>query len=742
MRYHIAVKFLAVLLCALTLLCALGAVVGIAVIEHQDLYEEDFEQLLQDAKAQTLYSIASDIAMRYASDYLGGCDQTAIVNYYGQHAYSHYLYRDKIGWDILDETGRLLYASYRNGISWTTEKIPITGGSYLRMIGDAESAKTSATTPVDASQDPPPVSNTDPTEDSEDVSHDKYYFPDPETGEYFAYELVHEPMPEWTVVLYLQPTAWKEATAYGALLLIWQNRYALFWILGISLLVFAISAVYLCCAAGRKPGSNEIRAGGFNALPLDLYLACAAGILLLDALIADDLLNWFDLSYTGLFFVVICAALIPCLLLVSFCFACAAQFKEGNGRWWRKSVIGYTALASVDLLWKAITVWTPAAAIWSWNTAKAMVRFLWKIAAVIWEVFSGAAGWVWRKITGGFWWVGAELERVYTLLPVTWQWLLAGIAMVAILLLGFQSARGNDNSGSGLLLCVGICLVIVLYGAHAFGILLEGAKRMSRGELDAKVSDRLLVGAFRDFANDLNALGDVVKDAAQREMKSERMKTELITNVSHDIKTPLTSIINYVDLLQQPHTPDEEFQYLEVLGRKSQQLKKLIQDLMEMSRASTGNMTVTLEQVDAAEAVTQALGEFSDKLADRQLIPVFAVPADPLWMRADGRLVWRVLNNLLGNATKYAMPGTRIYVNLGSNRNQVCISLKNVSAEPLNVDAEELLERFVRGDAARNSDGSGLGLNIAKSLMEVQGGTLELTVDGDLFKATLTFPKF
>ena len=740
MKYHIALKFLAVLLCAVSLLSCLGAIVGIAVMEQQDLYEEDLEQLLRDAKEKTLQLIAHDLAMRYASDYLGGCDQNAVLNYYGAASYSEYLYRDKIGWDILDETGTLLYASYRSGISWADEKIPITGGSYLRMIGDAVPAKPSATAPADVTVTPPASSQKDSVEDGEDAGYDKYYFPDPETGEYLAYELVHEPMPAWTVVLYLQPTAWKEATVYEALLMIWQYRYGLFWLLGISLLTFAITAVYLCYAAGRKPGSDEIRAGGFNALPLDLYLVCAAGILVLDAWVFDELIHWFSLSYTGMFFVIVCAGIVPCFLLVAYCFACAAQFKEGGGRWWRKSVIGFTAITAVELLWNAITVWTPAAALRIWKAVKTLASFAWKIVTVTWEAFSGAVLWVFQTIAGTFRWIGAKAERVYALLPVTWQWLLVGIAMVVLLLLGFQSARDYYNSGAGLLLCVGICLVMVLYGAHAFGILLEGAKRMSRGELESKVSDRLLLGAFREFAADLNALADVTKEAAQKEMRSERMKTELITNVSHDIKTPLTSIINYVDLLQKPHTPEEEAQYLEVLGRKSQQLKKLIQDLMEMSKASTGNMAVHLEQVDAAETVTQALGEFDHKLAQSNLTSVFTPPAERLLMRADGRLAWRVLNNLLGNAVKYSLPGTRLYVTLERNRDRVLISLKNVSAAPLNVDPAELTERFVRGDASRNSEGSGLGLNIAKSLMEVQGGTLTLTVDGDLFKATLSFP--
>ena len=218
------------------------------------------------------------------------------------------------------------------------------------------------------------------------------------------------------------------------------------------------------------------------------------------------------------------------------------------------------------------------------------------------------------------------------------------------------------------------------------------------------------------------------------------MKTELITNVSHDIKTPLTSIINYVDLLQKPHTDDEETQYLEVLSRQSQRLKKLVDDLMEMSKASTGNITAQITRLDAVEAVTQALGEFSDKLENVQLVPVLDAPEAPVMMLGDSRLVWRVLSNLLSNAVKYALPGTRLYLSVRQNRNRVVIDIKNISKEQLGISAEELMERFVRGDASRNTEGSGLGLNIAKSLMELQKGQLKLLVDGDFFKVTLIFP--
>ena len=246
-------------------------------------------------------------------------------------------------------------------------------------------------------------------------------------------------------------------------------------------------------------------------------------------------------------------------------------------------------------------------------------------------------------------------------------------------------------------------------GANVFGTLLEAAKRMRAGDLDVKVDDKLMLGAYKDFAAELNGLNEVVQIAAQKQMKSERMRTELITNVSHDIKTPLTSIINYVDLLQKPHTEEEGKSYLEVLSRQSGRMKKLIDDLIELSKASTGNIPVELTKMDAVEAVNQALGEFTDKLTAAELTPVFRQPEEPLFVHADGRLAWRAMSNLLSNAVKYAQPGTRFYIDMVALDGKVCISFKNISRAALNVSAEELMERFVRGEASRNQEGSGTG---------------------------------
>ncbi|MDY4220648.1 MAG: HAMP domain-containing sensor histidine kinase, partial [Candidatus Faecousia sp.] len=248
-----------------------------------------------------------------------------------------------------------------------------------------------------------------------------------------------------------------------------------------------------------------------------------------------------------------------------------------------------------------------------------------------------------------------------------------------------------------------------------------------------------LVGSFRQIGDNLNTLGQAANLAVEERLRSERMKTELITNVSHDIKTPLTSIVSYVDLLQKPHTPEQGAEYLEVLARQSQRLKKLTEDLVELSKASSGTIPVELAPLNVVELVNQALAEYQTKLETAGLTVVLTAVQEEIPVSADGRLFWRVMDNLLSNCIKYALSGTRVYVDVVKYEKQVMISVKNISRQALNLPAEELMERFVRGDRSRNTEGSGLGLNIAKTLMELQHGSLNLVVDGDLFKAILLF---
>ena len=314
---------------------------------------------------------------------------------------------------------------------------------------------------------------------------------------------------------------------------------------------------------------------------------------------------------------------------------------------------------------------------------------------------------------------------------------LAGIAMIF-----FVSAMGMGGVLLGWGLEMALIIGFVIRLLCRFQVLYEGGKELAEGNLDATVDTTYLKGALREHGEHLNQISQGMSNAIEHQMKSERMKTELITNVSHDIKTPLTSIINYVDLIQKEAPDAQPFtDYVEVLGRQSQRLKKLIEDLVEASKAATGNLEVNLEPCDVGVLLDQMIGEYAEKLKQVQLDTVLDCPQEPLHIWADGRRIWRVFDNLLNNICKYSMPGTRVYVTVREESTMVMILFRNISKSQLNISSDELMERFVRGDSSRNTEGSGLGLSIAQSLTELQGGKLQLEIDGDLFKVTLWFPK-
>ena len=586
------------------------------------------------------------------------------------------------------------------------------------------------------------VATPEETYPQSEIAHGFYY--DSEQKQEMVAQYVTESIPAgYTMDIHLATGALRNELGWTLLRLAELFDHILLEALGICMAVFALCVVHLCCSAGRTRRTNEVRAGGLNRIPLDLYVVGAGFAvtgLVAGAFYGSQYFARND-EQLAIIFCGACAYL-TCLILVAFFFAFVAQIKTPGGYWWRNTICGRglrlmiiggkklfffgrktwgfgkgSFLPGFTRTCSALWLFAKRAALWMWDTAKRLL---------IW------GGSIMGKSLN---WSAGKLARFFGMLPITWQFLTTGFSLVVLLYAMMRTYKVGY-----ILLGFGIFFATILYAASAFAILLENAKKMSKGDLDTKVDDRMLIGGFREFAERLNDLADVAVVAAQKQLKSERMKTELITNVSHDIKTPLTSIINYVDLLRKPHTEEQHHQYLDVLDRQSQRLKKLVDDLMEMSKASTGNLTVEITRVDAAEAVNQALGEFADKLERAQLTPVFRQPEKSVEMMADGRLVWRVMSNLLGNAVKYALPGTRIYLDLMEMDGRVIISMKNISREELNVHADELMERFVRGDASRNTEGSGLGLNIAQSLMELQKGQLQVLVDGDLFKVTMIFP--
>ncbi len=302
-----------------------------------------------------------------------------------------------------------------------------------------------------------------------------------------------------------------------------------------------------------------------------------------------------------------------------------------------------------------------------------------------------------------------------------------------------------DISGYGIsLILMAFRLIeapVIAFFLTALLALHNGARQISTGDVSYRINTSMLIGPLKKHANYLNNINGAVNKAVEERMKSESLKTELITNVSHDLKTPLTSIVNYVDLLKKTDITDEKaLEYIEVIDRQSQRLKKLTFDIVEASKASTGNIEVHKEKTVLNVIIQQTNGEYIERLEEKSLVLVPEVPENNVTINTDGRLLWRIIDNLMSNICKYSMPGTRVYISLWQDEYNAYISFRNISKNKLNISPDELTERFVRGDASRNTEGSGLGLSIAKSLADVIGGRLTIVIDGDLFKVTLALP--
>ena len=265
-------------------------------------------------------------------------------------------------------------------------------------------------------------------------------------------------------------------------------------------------------------------------------------------------------------------------------------------------------------------------------------------------------------------------------------------------------------------------------------------KEMYEGDNQTQLDKKDFLPVFNQSITYLNDISNGLENAIQDRMKSERLKTELITNVSHDIKTPLTSIINYVDLIKQENIQNEKVkEYIEILDNKSQRLKKLIEDLVEASKVSTGNVKLNLEKINIVELINQAVGEFEDKFESKGLDIVINSNENEIFIFADSRYMYRIIENLFSNISKYALQNSRVYIDIQKVDDKVYIKMKNISKDKLNIPAEELMQRFVRGDKSRTTEGSGLGISIAQNLTEIQNGKFNLIIDGDLFKTELEF---
>jgi len=454
------------------------------------------------------------------------------------------------------------------------------------------------------------------------------------------------------------------------------------------------------------------------------------------------------LEHTGL--AVFLTALFGLLALFCFCFSMASA-----GHWPGREGIHLTWLDKIPAdLWAAVLV---CAFFAGWDTfymewgriwfCVAMIPFVLlflcvfaaqckagtiirgtviaRVLRLLWRVLRGLGVWLWHIGRG---------------LPLVWKTALVGLVIAGgeflLYVNDFYLVRYN------IFLALKIVeLLTLLAVALNLRTLEKNGQRLAEGDLTTPVDTRRLFGAFRRYGQAMNRLQSGMESAVQEQMRAERMKTELITNVSHDIKTPLTSIVNYVDLLKKEDIPSPiAREYIAVLDRQSKRLKKLTEDLVEASKASSGALPVDLQPTDVNVLFSQIVGEYQDRLADCHLTLVAQPPEGQPVVAADSKLLSRVMDNLVSNICKYAMPETRVYVSGTVAGGQMTLSFKNVSRAELNISPDELMERFVRGDASRHTEGSGLGLSIAQSLVQLMGGTFRLSIDADLFRADVTLP--
>lgn len=468
----------------------------------------------------------------------------------------------------------------------------------------------------------------------------------------------------------------ENAPSYSYLLCQWLLEHTGLTIFLTAL--FALLALFCFCFSLAAAGHWQ----GHEGIHLTWPGKIPADVWLI-VLLCTFFIGW-EAFYYGWGRVFFCAALVPFVLL--FLCAFAAQCKAGT-------VLRSALIARI-------------------------ARFLWRIV---------------RSLFLGLW-------RIARSLPLIWKTALAGLILVFIEFVLFMQDYYGTLAAPFLALKLAE-LLAALYIALNLRTLQKGGEKLARGDFSSPIDTKYLIGDFKRYGQELNDVQSGLEQAVQEQMKAEHLKTELITNVSHDIKTPLTSIVNYVDLLKKEDIPSPEArEYIAVLDRQSHRLKKLTEDLVEASKASSGVLNVDLQPTDVNVLFSQIEGEYQERLAACQLTLVTQPPAPGTVIRADSRLLSRVMDNLVSNICKYALPSTRVYVVSTLSREAVTISFKNVSRDELNISPDELMERFVRGDASRHTEGSGLGLSIARSLVQLQGGRFDLAIDADLFRADITFP--
>ncbi|MBE6811154.1 MAG: GHKL domain-containing protein [Ruminococcaceae bacterium] len=459
----------------------------------------------------------------------------------------------------------------------------------------------------------------------------------------------------------------------------YRNRYTMIFLGVISLVLSVIIYSYLFISVGHRSNNEHVQVSLFNNIPADIL----SGIVFLIGLFGV----WLIVDvFSGLVMEIVAGAFVSVMFY-------------------------FTAL---------------------WYLLSIIVQI--KVRTLIKHTF---LYWLFKKLVNFCRLIKHIFKNFATVYKVLWA---IGIFWAFALFFVAFNYYESDNLTIGFFVISAIVSIILLLAAIAFQRVKRGGEKIVNGDLDSKIDTQYMFGDIKDFAESLNNINQGLQNAIDDKMKSERFKTELITNVSHDIKTPLTSIVNYVDLIKKEDCDNEKInEYIEVLDRQSSRLKKLIEDLVEASKASTGNLAVELTKCNLTVLVNQAVGEFCEKFENIGLQVVQTIDSQDVYILADGRRLWRVFDNLLNNICKYALSGTRVYIDMTKEQNRVAVTFRNISKHPINISSDELTERFVRGDRSRNTEGSGLGLSIAKSLTELQNGSFEINTDGDLFKAKVTF---
>ena len=483
------------------------------------------------------------------------------------------------------------------------------------------------------------------------------------------------------------PKADELSEIYNECVYMQHLKYSVLWVLSISVLVVLISFLFLMCSAGHRNDAEGIQPSVFSGIPLDLHTAaCGAVAVLLLVILLDST------YYLSMNIVEIAAFSLLSTGLVIWCTfylrELATRMKLGN--WWKNTVVYH------------------------------VLRFIKKILLLFWKGM-------------------CAMFRGFPLILNTL------IAFFGICILEFIGICMFVRRGLGEIVVLWltektILLPIVVYTAVMCKRLLVGSRALAEGKQEISVDTSHMFGDFKECGENLNSIGQGISKAVAERMKSEHLKTELITNVSHDLKTPLTSIINYANLIAEESSENEKItEYSEVLVRQSDRLKKLLEDLVEASKATTGNIEVDLRPCEISVILSQAVGEYQQRMEEKQLELIVVQPEEAVNIMADGKHLWRVFDNLLNNICKYAREDSRVYLSVEKKGKSIDIIFRNMSKYALNISAEELQERFVRGDRSRHMEGNGLGLSIAKSLTELQNGQMEIVTDGDLFKVILSF---